>query len=108
MLLYSFPVTSRVAYIAEFIGKELFQQALDITDDNEKFINHPGPKINYSPQPLASNEFWIHNADLLFEKGIENLSITCFEINGYKAFFKNHACDFPFDIFAAAFFIKSL
>jgi len=107
MLLYAVQVTSRLSYIAEFVGKEFFQQAFEITNDKEAFIHYTGPKINYGPQALSENEFWIWPAALLFEKKIRPVSVACFEVNGYKAFFRSVAGDFPFDIFAAAFYILS-
>lgn len=106
MLLYAIQVTSRFSYTAEFIGKE-FQQAFTCTTNEEQFVNYRGPKINYGPHALCENEFWICNAGLLFERDIQSHVIHCFEINGYKAFFKNPAGDFPFDIFAAAFYLLS-
>lgn len=106
MLLYAVQVTPRLSYIAEFIGKE-FQQAFQITNDKEAFVNHTGPKVNYSPQALSENEFWIWNTGLLFEQNIHPLSVACFEANGYKAFFRSVSGDFPFDIFAAAFYLLS-
>lgn len=107
MLLYAVQVTSRLCYTAEFIGKEFFKQPFQIINDKEAFINYTGPKINYGLQALCENEFWIWNADLLFEKNIRPQVIHCFETNGYKAFFKNPAGDLPFDIFAAAFYLLS-
>ena len=43
---------------------------------------------------------------LLFENKITEQSIECFEVNGNKAFFKTEG-DFPFDIFAASFYLFS-
>jgi hypothetical protein len=43
---------------------------------------------------------------LLFEKEIRGQNIECFEANGYRAFFKTEG-DFPFDIFAASFYLIS-
>lgn len=106
MLLYVVQVTSRLSYIADVIGKE-FQQAFIFTTNEEQFINYTGPKINYSTLALCENEFWICNACLLFERDIQPQAIHCFEANGYKAFFKSVAGDFPFDIFAAAFYLLS-
>ena len=107
MLLYAVQVTSRLSYIAEFISKELLQQAFQITNDKDAFINYSVPKINYGPHALCENEFRICDAGLLFEKNIRPQVIQCFEANGYKAFFRSSTGDFPFDVFAAAFYLLS-
>jgi hypothetical protein len=42
----------------------------------------------------------------LFETGVRRQTIECFEINFHKAFFETSG-DFPFDIFAASFYLLS-
>src|SRR5438105_14805002 len=103
MLLYSHRVSPRLLYITEFIGKELFGQAFEVTINKEQFKAYPGPKINYSSATISDNELKICNVELLFEEEIREQSIQCFEVNGYKAFFKTSGSDFQFDILAAAF-----
>ena len=78
-----------------------------IIDDAIQFNNHEGMKVNYSSDPISTNEFLIRNSDLLFENSIKEQAIECFEINNYKAFFKNAEADFPFDILAASFYLLS-
>ena len=78
-----------------------------ITLDLEHFKKYDGVKINYSIEKKANEDFTIGNCGLLFENGIRNQTIKCFEINDYKAFFKTGNDDFPFDIFSAAFFLLS-
>jgi hypothetical protein len=67
--------------------------------------------LNYSTEMIDENEFWIpcrslSGIELLFEKNITTQKIDCFESNGHKAFFKVDG-DFPFDIFAASFYLLS-
>ncbi len=107
MLLYSSQVTSRLQYIAEFFSKQLLNQEITVISDKEQFRNHNGAKINYSPSAIAADEFRIDHVDLLFETDIKVQSVQCFETNGYKAFFRVSGSDFPFDIFAAAFYLIS-
>ncbi|MEO5995623.1 MAG: polysaccharide deacetylase family protein [Chitinophagaceae bacterium] len=107
MLVYAIHVTTRLQYILEFVCKELFHQNILITKDQNEFNEYEGPKINYSLARLSNDEFWICNTDLLFETGLETQNIHCFEIRGYKAFFKREAGDFPFDILAASFYLLS-
>jgi hypothetical protein len=51
--------------------------------------------------------FTLKNHPLLFEKTIREQLIECFPYQDHKAFFKTAPCDFPFDIFAAAFYLLS-
>ena len=78
-----------------------------LTIDSESFKKHDGPKINYSDLEIEGEIFILKNHSLLFEKNIKEQNIECFELNDYKAFFKTANCDFPFDIFAASFYLLS-
>ncbi len=106
LLLYSHIITPRLQYVAEFIGSELSAEPFQLTTDKELFRNFPGAKINYSSEKICSEEFWLKPHSLLSETGIKQQSIECFETNGQKAFFKTDG-DFPFDIFAASFYLLS-
>ncbi|MEP7236290.1 MAG: polysaccharide deacetylase family protein [Ferruginibacter sp.] len=105
LLIYSHTVSSRLQYICHFIFKE--QSGLDykLTIDSESFKKYNGPKINYSNLKITGNEFYIQNHDLLFEQNIKDQPIDCFTVNNKKAFFKTANSDFPFDIFAASFYL---
>ena len=78
-----------------------------ITIDGEYFRNFNGVKINYSDTDLGTDCFRIPNQGLLFESGIGQQSINCFETNVYKAFFQQPGGDFPFDFFSASFYLVS-
>ena len=78
-----------------------------ITTDVEKFKQYTGAKINYSDSKIIEEEFRIGNVNLLFESNIQQQSIFCFETNGYTAFFRKETADFPFDVFAACFYLLS-
>jgi hypothetical protein len=106
MIVYSSSITQRVRYICDFIGKELTGKPFQITDRKEEFLSFPGLHINYSPEKIIGDEFWFQPHSLLFEQGIKPQAIDSFEINGQKAFFKTNG-DFPFDIFAASFYLLS-
>ena len=77
-----------------------------LTDRKIEFIDYPGPRINYSAEMVADDEFWLQPHSLLSEQGIQQQMAGCFEVNGQKAFFKTGG-DFPFDIFAASFYLLS-
>jgi hypothetical protein len=106
MLVYSLQITSRLKYITGFIGKEITGKPFELTDDVEVFKNYNGPKINYSGSRINNEELIINNCPLLFETTIKVQNIECFEINSFKAFFKTTG-DYPFDIFAASFYLLS-
>lgn len=107
VLLYSHTPSSRFSYISNFIFKELLGLDYTFTTDPEAFKNHDGVSINYSDTIIKEKEFRISNYNLLFEISIKEQPVTCFETNGYKAFFKIDNCDFAFDIFAATFYLLS-
>jgi hypothetical protein len=106
MLLYSQHITPRLRYIVDFINKEVFTEPFAITSDRQAFELSEEPGLNYSDTETSKNEFFIQPTPLLFEKGILSQSVVCFEVNHYKAFFKTRG-DFPFDIFAASFYLLS-
>jgi hypothetical protein len=107
LLFYTNITSSRLQYICSFIFKELLGIDFKLTIDSEEFINHAGAKINYSNSKISADEFYIQNHTLLFDHGIQNQSINCFTDGNNKAFFKAANSDFPFDIFAASFYLLS-
>lgn len=106
MIIYSHNITHRLKYMAYFLGQNLTGEPLSVTDNVIQYFDHPGPRINYSNEPLSQQEFWIKPQGLLHEAGIRQFSIECFEYNGNIAFFRTEG-DFPFDILAASFFLLS-
>lgn len=106
MLLYSSHITSRLRYIVGFISKELFDEAIILTTDKEAYARYPGGRLNYSDEAFRDDDFFIRSTPLLFETGLAPQPIECFELNYHKAFFGTEG-DFPFDIFAASFYLLS-
>ena len=78
-----------------------------LTIDSEAFKTYDGAKINYSDSKITDDEFYIQNHVLLFENNIKPQDVNCFIANGNKVFFKTADSDFPFDIFAASFYLLS-
>jgi hypothetical protein len=106
LILYSHSITPRLQYIVNFIGIELLNDAITITSSQEEFNGNAGTKINYSDNRIGETEIWIKPNGLLFEQGIKQQKIECFEVNGNKTFFKTDG-DYPFDVFAASFYLLS-
>ena len=106
ILIYSDTTSTRLQYICKFIFNEQLGVNHSITINKENFEKHDGPKINYSSLRIE-NAFNIQNQTLLFENDIKAQDIVCFEGDGYKAFYRSPDSDFPFDIFAASFYLLS-
>jgi hypothetical protein len=107
ILIYAHTSPPRLQYICRFIFKEQLGMAYSLTVDAEGFKAHDGPKINYSDLAAEGHSFTLAPHPLLFEKDIQPQQADCFEANGNKAFFKTEHSDFPFDIFAASFYLVS-
>ena len=106
MIVYTNKITPRLQYVTDFIGKEIIGEPFQLTTDNFYFNDYTGPKINYSDAKINNEELMINNCSLLFEDSIKEQNFFCFEVNGFKAFFKAEG-DYPFDIFAATFYLLS-
>lgn len=106
MLIYTEKITPRLQYMAGFVGREITGHPFLLTTDKQQFLLADGEKINYSPQRFTEGEFWVNPHALLFGNNISSQSIECFDTQGFTAFFRASG-DFPFDIFAAAFYLLS-
>lgn len=107
VIIYSHTISPRLRYITHFIFKMLLGIDCRLTIDSQEFINTYGLKINYSTDIFTSEEVHLVNNELLFEQDIKEQQIDCFETNNYPAFFKTENSDFPFDVFAASFYLLS-
>jgi len=107
VIIYAHTITPRLHYIVDFIGKETGgTDFFQLTDDAGIYKASGDFKINYSDVHICEDEFFLHPHLLLSETDIKPQQINCFGMNDYKAFFKT-AGDFPFDIFAASFYLLS-
>lgn len=106
MIVYSPHISNRLLYVLEFIAGELTGQPFAITSDLAEYKTYSGQAINYSAVAIRENELRIVPHSLLFEKGIRQQEVTVSSYNGYPVFFESEG-DFPFDIFAASFYLLS-
>ena len=106
LLLHSRAITPRLQYIVQFFGQELFDHPIRITTNKQEFLDYSGPKINYTPDEIDEDEFFLPPVALLFEDNIYPQDIKCFEINFHKVFYESKG-DLHFDIFAASFYLLS-
>lgn len=106
ILIYTHTESQRLQYICEFIFKEQLGIGFEISTNEDEFRSFNGTKINYSTSDLPGS-FKIESTTLLFEKGIKQQNIECFQAEGHKAFFKINNSVISFDIFAASFYLLS-
>ena len=107
LLIYAVQKTSRVEYIFSTLFEAMGISNLKLTTDVEQFKFHIGAKINYSNNRITAEEYWVMPVELLFEKQIKPQPTNCFIWNDVKAFYKTEGSHFPFDIFAASFYLLS-
>lgn len=107
LLVYTHKITGRGRYMFRFYFREMLGLELKITENAQEFIAHEGPKLSYTHQALA-DELFFFSRNLLFETGISEQNISVFEWEGHKVFFSaGKASAFPFDPFAAGFYLVS-
>ena len=105
LLIYSTETSPRLQYICKFIFEEVLKTSFSITLHAESFSSHDGAKINYSKESFH-NSLQIIPHTLLFEAGIKQQSIECTG-RGKDAIFFQSETGYPFDIFAATFYLIS-
>ena len=106
MLFYSDYNSPRLNYILDLISNEIFNELFVLISDKDAFISYAGAKLNYSPERLSDNEFFINRHGLLFESDIREQQINRIDYLGKPAYFETTG-DYPFDIFAASFYLVS-
>lgn len=107
LLIYCHQITSRSKYAFKLIFSDMLQLPYALTTSLEDYQAHDGPKFSYSKRRVDQTP-WMYCSGLLFEKGIKYQEIRTFSWNNTKAFFKAPAsADFPFDVFAASFYLVS-
>jgi hypothetical protein len=106
MLFYCDKNSPRLEYMLDLFSSEIFNEPFRKTSDKSSFIDYSGTKLNYSERRLSEQEFYIQPHQLLFERSIGEQTIKRFDSSGKPAFFQTTG-DFPFDIFAAAFYLIS-
>lgn len=107
ILVYSHKLTHRLKYIFNVIFRDVLKTELEFTSNIEEFEASDLPKINYSTQKLNSGLFF-QSSQLLFETGIKEQNITINTYENYPCFFNvGKDSQFPFDVFAASFYLVS-
>jgi hypothetical protein len=93
----------RLRFVADLILNEILGLSWEIVTDKRKIGK--SPVINYSDEKLAGS-FLISPASLLFETGTRPQEINVSDWKSLPVFFQTSGdADFPFDIFAASFYL---
>ncbi|MCF8331446.1 MAG: polysaccharide deacetylase family protein [Bacteroidales bacterium] len=107
IIIYAEEVTIRMKYIFSLIFKEFLGHGVEFTTNVEEYYMSEYPAVNYSKKPIRQNEIWIYPHGLLSQLGIKDINLEYAEFQGIKCPFQTFSkeSDFPFDPFAAAFFL---
>ena len=108
MLILVPKTTNRLHYIFDLILKDLLGISFKFTTDNETFASFNGPKMHYGASRYWDEPFQ-KSTDLLFEHDITDQEHKIIDFQGLKALYPvyNDKSMFPFDIFAASFYLVS-
>lgn len=105
ILIYSEEITPRIDYIAHLIFTQILQVEINLTTNSADFLNSTKPKINYSQEKFG-DEIYIKPHGLLSQKGIDKVDIQPVKHNNGTYFFESSTDSiFPFDAFAASFYL---
>ena len=107
MLIFVKNKTPRVIYITDFVIRQLLGYELVLTDNIHFFQMKEAIKINYSSEVKNNSDFFLPPHTLLFQTNIHQQVTNITNFFDLSCFFEitNSKADFPFDIFAAAFWI---
>lgn len=100
--------TSRLVFIFNHFFKELLGLEPDFCSDKEQFTSFKGAKFSYGTSAI-DDEFFIAADDILFERGIQEQELNFGVYKYLPSLFLtfNPKSQYPFDLFAASFFLIS-
>jgi predicted MPP superfamily phosphohydrolase len=110
MLILVPKITNRLLYIFELLLKEELGIDFKLTAEVDEFLSYQGMKLHYDTTPLNEEPALFQQAaKLLFERDIYDQDIKVCSFNDTNAIYPvfNDNSLFPFDIFAASFYIIS-
>lgn len=108
ILIYSKENTNRLKYIFNFIFQDILGAKIKFTNSTNDFKVWESTKISYAEAPI-DDELFFQSTFLLLSRGVKEPDIKTFSYKGEKVFFETQhdQSAFPFDPFAAAFFLIS-
>ena len=102
-------ITNRLQYTFELLFKEELGITYELTTDKDTFISYDGAKFQYGESQLIEESLFQKSTNILFERDITDQNIKICNYKESKAIYPvfNENSIFPFDIFAASFYIIS-
>lgn len=102
-------ITNRLQYTFELLFKEELGITYELTTDKDTFISYDGAKFQYGESQLIEESLFQKSTNILFERDITDQNIKICNYKESKAIYPvfNESSIFPFDIFAASFYIIS-
>ncbi len=109
LLIYVPKINNRLFYIFELILKEELGIDFKFTTDKVQFSLYEGMRLQYAEQIVTEKALFQKSVNLLFRRDISNQDLKMCNYNDYSTIFPifNEKSLFPFDIFAASFYIIS-
>ncbi|GCD78357.1 hypothetical protein JCM31826_18390 [Thermaurantimonas aggregans] len=107
LLIFSEKITPRLLYTARVIFEHVIPCNYRITEKKEEFLNHQGPKINYS-SCRELDGIRIYPSRLLFSTDIFEQEVRC-ALNPFCGvhLFHEICSDVCYDVFASVFYMVS-
>lgn len=108
LLIYTPAVNNRINYIFKLILSRILGIEFMMTTQFEEWLAHNGPKFCYC-QEYEGDELFFAQVPLLLNTGAKKIPIEPVMFEGIKAFFPvtSSTSVFPFDPFAASFYLVS-
>lgn len=110
MLILVPKITNRLYYIFELMLKDELGIDFKFTTDKDSYLSHEGAKLHYGKYPMPEESgLYQQAANILFEHDIADQDVKICNYKESKAIYPvfNERSLFPFDIFAASFYIIS-
>ena len=106
--IYSHKRSKRFQYILELLFIDLMGTEFILTTNKEEYLQAKGAKLQYSQTPI-DDQLFLYSEKLLFETHIQHQEIKTITYKEVPCIFPTYieGSIFPFDIFAAAFYIVS-
>ena len=110
MLILVPKITNRLYYIFELMLKDELGIDFKFTTDKDSYLSHEGAILHYGKYPMPEESgLYQQAANILFEHDIADQDVKICNYKESKAIYPvfNEKSLFPFDIFAASFYIIS-
>ncbi|WP_316797148.1 DUF7033 domain-containing protein [Pedobacter agri] len=104
LIIFSSVLTPRIKYIFNFIFKDILKAEIEFTGNAQYFLQSEQIKISYGEKALG-NEIFFKSTPLLFSNKVDEIYIKTTLFSDYQVPFPVTNSLFPFDVFAASFFI---